>query len=117
MCSAYVARRVVVTTRTGGRRGDSELTVYGESGIVITNQLERDVSMGNEEPEDAPRSALLVEPLTEREQMILRFVANGLSDREIAQRLSLALDTVKWYNKRIYSKLDVHNRTQAATLA
>ena len=41
-------------------------------------------------------------------------MAEGLSDREIAQKLSLSLETVKWYNKQIYSKLGVRNRTEAA---
>ncbi len=63
------------------------------------------------------RLALPFEPLTEREQTILRFIGEGLSDREIAQALSVALDTVKWYNKRIYVKLDVRNRTQATSRA
>lgn len=66
---------------------------------------------------EPPRLSLPLEPLTEREQTILRLVAEGLSDREIAQRLSLALDTVKWYNRRIYDKLEVRNRTQATTRA
>lgn len=41
------------------------------------------------------RLLLLLEPLTEREQTILQLMAEGFSDREIAQTLSLALDTVK----------------------
>jgi predicted ATPase/DNA-binding CsgD family transcriptional regulator len=60
----------------------------------------------NQQPE-------LVEPLTEREMEILRLLADGWTDRKIAQHLVLAIDTVKWYNKRIYSKLFVENRTQA----
>lgn len=68
-------------------------------------------------PGEPPRLSLLLEPLTERESTILQLVADGLSDREIAQTLSLAPDTVKWYNRRIYSKLDVRNRTQAVSRA
>ena len=55
----------------------------------------------------------LMESLTEREREILRLLAEGLSDREIAQKLVLAQGTVKWYNKQLYSKLDVHSRAQA----
>jgi predicted ATPase/DNA-binding CsgD family transcriptional regulator len=58
-----------------------------------------------------------LEPLTEREMDILRLLAEGLSDREIAQRLVLAQGTVKWYNKQIYSKLGVHGRKQAVVRA
>ncbi len=57
------------------------------------------------------------EPLTEREAEILRRLARGMSNREIANDLSLALETIKWYNKRIYEKLGVDNRTQAARAA
>lgn len=60
---------------------------------------------------DSPPS---VELLTTRELGVLRLIAEGLSDREIAQEFTLALETVKWYNKQIYSKLGVRNRTEAA---
>ena len=55
----------------------------------------------------------LLETLTEREVEILHLLAEGLSNREIAQRLVIAPETVKWYNKQIYSKLNVHSREQA----
>ena len=53
------------------------------------------------------------EPLSEREIDILRLAADGRANGEIAGRLALSLNTVKWYNKRIYEKLAVENRTQA----
>jgi|GEM_PF-1553045 len=55
--------------------------------------------------------------LTEREIEIIRLLADGLSNKEIAQKTILTLYTVKWYLKQIYSKLYVENRTQAATKA
>lgn len=62
-------------------------------------------------------TAFPVQTLTAREREILHLVAQGLSDRETARSLSISLDTVKWYNKRIYAKLDAQNRTQAVTRA
>jgi predicted ATPase/DNA-binding CsgD family transcriptional regulator len=59
----------------------------------------------------------MLEPLTERELEILRLISEGLSNREIAQKLVLALGTVKWYNKQVYSKLGVHSRTEAVARA
>ena len=59
----------------------------------------------------------LLDPLTEREVEILHLLADGLSNREIAQKLFLTLGTIKWYNKQIYSKLGVHSRTQAVSKA
>jgi predicted ATPase/DNA-binding CsgD family transcriptional regulator len=51
--------------------------------------------------------------LTERELEILRFIAAGLSNREIADQLFLSLGTVKWYVNQMYSKLHVSSRAQA----
>jgi pimeloyl-ACP methyl ester carboxylesterase/DNA-binding CsgD family transcriptional regulator len=58
-------------------------------------------------------NASMPDPLNEREQEILERLANGLSDQQIADDLSLSLNTVKWYNRQIYSKLGVSSRTQA----
>jgi len=59
----------------------------------------------------------LLDPLTERELEVLRLIAAGLSNREIADRLVLALSTVKSYVNTIYSKLQVESRTQAVARA
>ncbi|MCS6847699.1 MAG: response regulator transcription factor [Anaerolineae bacterium] len=55
----------------------------------------------------------LAEPLSEREIEVLRLIAAGLSNREIAQRLFLAEGTVKNYVTNVLSKIGVHDRTQA----
>jgi LuxR family maltose regulon positive regulatory protein len=59
----------------------------------------------------------VVEPLTPREIEVLQLVAEGLSNREIARRLSISLSTVKRHNANIYGKLSVNNRTQAVSRA
>ena len=59
----------------------------------------------------------LDEPLSEREIDILRLLAQGLTNREIAQRLFLAEGTVKNYVTNILSKVGVRDRTQAALRA
>ncbi len=59
----------------------------------------------------------LVEPLSERELEVLQLVAEGLSNREIGERLYLALDTVKGHNRRIFGKLQVQRRTEAVARA
>jgi LuxR family maltose regulon positive regulatory protein len=59
----------------------------------------------------------LAEPLTAREREVLRLIAAGCSNREIADRLFLALDTVKGHNRRIFAKLDVQRRTEAIARA
>jgi pimeloyl-ACP methyl ester carboxylesterase/DNA-binding CsgD family transcriptional regulator len=57
------------------------------------------------------------EALSEREKEILKRLSSGLSDQEIAAALFLSTNTVRWYNRQIYSKLGVSNRTQAIAQA
>src|SRR5574340_48748 len=59
----------------------------------------------------------LIEPLTDREMEVLRLVAAGFSNQEIADRLVLALGTVKTHTASLYRKLDVSTRTQAVARA
>lgn len=59
----------------------------------------------------------LVEALTEREHEVLRLIAAGCSNQEIADALILAIGTVKWYATQIYGKLSVQTRTQAIARA
>jgi DNA-binding CsgD family transcriptional regulator len=61
----------------------------------------------------SPQSSLL----SERELEVLRLLAAGLSNQEIADRLVVALSTVKTHVNNIYSKLSARNRTEAANRA
>ncbi len=63
--------------------------------------------------EPNPAAAGLIDPLTEREMEVLRLVAKGLSNRQLAEVLFIAVGTVKKHLNNIYSKLAVQNRTQA----
>ncbi len=59
----------------------------------------------------------LVEPLSERELEVLRLIGDGLSNRDIAERLYLSVGTVKVHTRNIYGKLNVNSRTQALAQA
>ncbi len=59
----------------------------------------------------------LEEPLSEREGEVLRLIAAGLSNRDIAQDLVLATGTVKKHTNNIFTKLGVRSRTQAVAQA
>lgn len=63
-----------------------------------------------------PAAAPPVESLSEREREILDLAAGGLRNKEIAERLMLSTNTVKFHLRSIYSRLGVHNRVQAAHL-
>src|SRR5690606_35163421 len=59
------------------------------------------------------REHIQIAALTDKEISVLRLMASGLSNKEIAVRLNIAAETVKWHLKNTYRKLDVSNRVQA----
>jgi ATP/maltotriose-dependent transcriptional regulator MalT len=64
---------------------------------------------------DAPvASRALPESLSERERDVLRLLAAGLTNNEIADALFISAETVKKHTGSIYAKLGVGNRTEAA---
>ena len=67
--------------------------------------------------QSVPVGASLIEPLSDRELEVLRLLAAGKQNREIADELWVALDTVKKHVSHILVKLGAGNRTQATTRA
>lgn len=76
---------------------------------ITTRVLER-IRNGVEQPRE-------LRSLTEQERRILEYVAEGLTNREIAARMFLAEKTVKNYVSSVLAKLGLERRTQAAVLA
>jgi LuxR family maltose regulon positive regulatory protein len=64
-----------------------------------------------------PKIEGLMDPISERELEVLQLIAAGLSNREIADKLFISLNTVKTHTKNLNSKLDVKSRTQAVARA
>jgi LuxR family maltose regulon positive regulatory protein len=64
-----------------------------------------------------PSPATWIEPLSERELEVLRLLRTPLSQREIADRLTVSVNTVRTHAKHIYEKLDVHSRLEAVDRA
>ena len=55
--------------------------------------------------------------LSKREREVLALVAEGRTDREIALRLSLSVETVSWYVKAVRARLGARSRAHAVALA
>lgn len=121
------ARIIVLTTYAGDVRALSALRA-GASGYLLKSSLRRELIdtiravVGGQRylhPEVAHDIAVnaIAEPLSEREIDVLRRVAQGAANKEIARALSLSEDTVKGHMRSIFSKLDVTDRTQAVTVA
>ena len=80
---------------------------------AIAQKLMRELQRSTRSPEQP----LTEEPLTEREVEVLRWVAQGLSNQEIADRLVVSERTVRSHVSNILDKLHLANRTQAALYA
>lgn len=89
-------------------------------GSPMSSAIARKVVRSFAQPAPAPQSSAPADPaaeiaaLSEREQEILGMLAQGFLYKEIADKLALSVFTVKTYTRRIYEKLHVHSRSQAA---
>lgn len=65
----------------------------------------------------APKETPMVEPLTKRERQLLEQISCGHTYREIAERLFISDQTLKWHLNKVYAKMGVKNRTTAVAMA
>lgn len=100
----------------GGTPLDQELAMHLIRDLV-GGQMQQGDQASDVLPEEPRRPALLPQPLTNRELEVLRLLAQGRTNREIARELLVSVGTVKAYVQRIIAKLEVSDRTQAAVKA
>jgi LuxR family maltose regulon positive regulatory protein len=91
-------------------RSSHELTSY------VSNLTAAWRSRYQSDPQQTPTSAI-ADPLSAREADILKFIAEGRSNKEIARNLAIAPETVKSHIKHIFTKLNVEKRAQAVSRA
>ena len=87
---------------------------YVQSLLAAFPDIEAEQPKTGESP---PGDEVWIEALSTRETDILKLIAEGLTNQEIASRLYLSLNTVKVHTRNIYGKLGVNSRTQAAAKA
>jgi two-component system, NarL family, response regulator LiaR len=108
--SGYLTKSVfgneVVTAIRSVAAGDS----------VLSRPILKQILEINFQTPSKPRELLSGYNLTSRELEIFRMAARGLSNKDIAQKLGLSLQTVKGYLVSIFSKLSVSSRTEAVIL-
>jgi len=78
---------------------------------TLQTYLQKEASKSEERPSD------FIDPLTDREVEVLRLIAEGMSNKEISDRLGISVNTVKSYIKNIYQKLGANRRVQAVARA
>lgn len=126
--SDYPGARIIVLTTYAGDVQAVRALKAGAVGYLLKNSLRtelidaiRDVHRGQRrvQRDVADEIALHVvdEALTEREISILRLVAIGKANKQVASELGLSEETIKGHLKNIFSKLDVADRTHAVTVA
>jgi DNA-binding NarL/FixJ family response regulator len=121
------ARIIVLTTYAGDTRALRALKA-GASGFLLKNSVRKDlleaiqvVASGRRYLPPGVATEIAVhavdEPLTSREVDILRLIAQGKANKQVAHQIGVAEETVKAHLKSIFAKLDVADRTHAVALA
>ena len=89
-------------------------TVYAGDTIIAPELAQKMLSTFQS---GGPKGSRLVPPLTERELGVIRALAQGMSDRQIARSLGISEKTVRNHTSNIYRKLHIFDRTQAVIYA
>ena len=126
-CAGYVLKEASQEELTAAIRKvlDGESLLDPQLSAQLLKRMVDEVQENKEEPAQVPaqvppqerQEAVLSQRLSRRETEVLELVAQGQTNRQIAQNLLISLGTTKIYVKRIIEKLAVSDRTQAAVKA
>lgn len=84
-----------------------------QGGVPMSAEIARKV-LHFFQSQPAVDSGADVDKLSPREREILDLIAPGYSNKEIADKLGISIESIRWHLKNIYHKLHVHSRTEAA---
>ena len=110
--SGFLLKRTPAATLVEGIR-----VIAGGDALLAPSVTRRLIDQFARSPEPGKPEAKALELLSPREREVLTLVAKGLSNGECAEQLFMSEGTVKTHVKRIYTKLDLRDRTQAVIFA
>jgi two-component system, NarL family, response regulator len=124
----YPGARIIVLTTFSGDAQVMRAMKVGASGYLLKNMLRSDLLRTIRDVHEGRRyipsevAGIIAEhmgedPLTQREIDVLKEIARGRTNKEIAELIGIGEETVKSHIKAIFSKLDVSDRTQAVVFA
>ena len=115
----YIARAVALGARDYLLKGSSRKEIVDAMGRAATNQPPATGSLVDRMISVLASTTAANQdiPLTKRETQVLKHIALGLSNKEIARSLNISVETVKEHVQNILRKTDVSDRTQAAVWA
>jgi len=124
ICAEYADARLILLTSYDREEEIRRAFNSGVVGFLTTDVLDgelikaiRTVNAGHTYVPPKPAAQLERPHLSPRELEVLDLIVRGLSNKQIAYDLKISEDTAKNHVKHIFEKLDVRNRTQAATIA
>ena len=110
--SGFLLKRTPAASLVEGIR-----VIAGGDALLAPSVTRRLIDQFARSPEPSRHEAKALELLSRREREVLTLVARGLSNNECAEQLFMSEGTVKTHVKRIYTKLDLRDRTQAVIFA
>jgi len=96
--------------------GAARRLAAGET-LISPDELVEMLRLAGQSRDDRREARANIEQLTPREMQVLRALAEGLTNRQIAERLHMSVDTERTHMMNILSKLGVHSRLQALLFA
>ena len=95
----------------------SAIRAVHRGGLVLDPEIARDVMSEQGKPPSASATEDPYETLTDREKQVLKLVAEGSSNKEIAETLDISVKTAMAHREHLMEKLDVHSRTELIKFA